>query len=84
MNQWLVTQRKCLLSTGIENLFSVVIDGVVSEALNLKGKPEPDIFTKCAELLGVHPRESIMVEDATSGVAAGKAGGFGLVVGMDR
>jgi alpha,alpha-trehalase len=68
----------------IESLFSVVIDGVVSESLGLKGKPAPDIFTKCAEMLGVHPRESIMVEDATSGVEAGKAGDFGLVVGVDR
>jgi HAD superfamily hydrolase (TIGR01509 family) len=68
----------------IESLFSVVVDGVVSEALGLPGKPAPDIFTRCAELLGVHPRESIMVEDATSGVKSGKAGDFGLVVGIDR
>jgi hypothetical protein len=73
-----------VVTAEIESLFSVVIDGVVSESLGLKGKPAPDIFTKCAEMLGVHPRESIMVEDATSGVQAGKAGDFGLVVGIDR
>jgi HAD superfamily hydrolase (TIGR01509 family) len=76
--------RAVLAIAEIESLFSVVIDGVVSESLGLKGKPAPDIFTKCAEMLGVHPRESIMVEDATSGVQAGKAGDFGLVIGIDR
>jgi beta-phosphoglucomutase-like phosphatase (HAD superfamily) len=71
-------------SPDIESLFSVVVDGIVSESLGLQGKPAPDIFTNCVEMLGFLPQESIMVEDATSGVKAGKAGGFGLVVGIDR
>jgi hypothetical protein len=80
----LMMMTMVVVTAEIESLFSVVIDGVVSESLGLKGKPAPDIFTKCAEMLGVHPRESIMVEDATSGVQAGKAGDFGLVIGIDR
>jgi len=76
--------KPIMANADIESLFSVVVDGIVSESLGLQGKPAPDIFTNCVEMLGFLPQESIMVEDATSGVKAGKAGGFGLVVGIDR
>ena len=69
---------------GLTALFEVRIDGVVAERLALKGKPDPDIFTKAAELLGVSAARSVVVEDAVSGVQAGRRGGFGLVIGIDR
>jgi alpha,alpha-trehalase len=52
--------------------------------LGLAGKPHPDPFLKAAELLEVNPSVAVVLEDATSGVAAGKAGGFGLVIGVNR
>jgi len=68
----------------IEDLFETRVDGVVSVELGLKGKPEADIFTTAAFNLGTIPAESIVVEDATSGVEAGRNGGFGLVIGLAR
>ena len=68
----------------IENLFKTRVDGVVSVELGLKGKPEGDIFVTAAFNLGTIPAESIVVEDASSGVAAGRNGGFGLVIGLAR
>ncbi|MCK4912364.1 MAG: trehalose-phosphatase [Candidatus Omnitrophica bacterium] len=68
----------------IENFFKTRVDGVVSVEMGLKGKPEGDIFTTAAFNLGTIPAESIVVEDATSGVAAGRNGGFGLVIGLAR
>jgi beta-phosphoglucomutase-like phosphatase (HAD superfamily) len=50
----------------------------------LPGKPAPDTFLRAAALFGVEPSDAVVVEDAVSGVAAGAAGGFGLVVGVDR
>lgn len=76
--------RRVLQITGIEGLFGVRVDGIMSAELGLKGKPAPDIFLKCAELLGVSPKRSVVVEDAISGVQAGRAGNFGLVIGIDR
>lgn len=73
-----------LRMAGIEALFEARVDGVISETLGLKGKPEPDIFSKAAELLGTANRDSVIVEDAISGVQAGRNGGFGLVIGVDR
>ncbi len=73
-----------LRMAGIEGLFAARVDGVVSEALGLKGKPDPDIFSKAAELLAVANGDSVVVEDAISGVQAGRNGGFGLVIGVDR
>jgi beta-phosphoglucomutase-like phosphatase (HAD superfamily) len=52
--------------------------------MNLAGKPAPDSFLKAAELLGASPQRTVVVEDALSGVEAGRAGGFGLVIGVDR
>jgi beta-phosphoglucomutase family hydrolase len=68
----------------IENHFETCVDGVVSAELGLKGKPESDIFIKAAENLGATPQESVIVEDAVSGVQAGRDGQFGLVIGLAR
>jgi alpha,alpha-trehalase len=76
--------RPVLKSAGIENLFDVRVDGVVSESLGLAGKPEPDIFLKAAEILDVDVSRCVVVEDALSGVEAGKKGGFGMVIGVNR
>ncbi len=61
-----------------------MVDGEVAERLRLPGKPEPDTYLKAAERLGVFPERAVVVEDAISGVQAGRAGGFGLVIGVDR
>jgi alpha,alpha-trehalase len=71
-------------AAGITDLFDVRVDGKVSEALGLNGKPAPDIFLEAAGQIGVSPHHSIIFEDAESGVQAGRRGGFGLVVGVDR
>jgi len=76
--------KKVLQITGIDDLFEARVDGIVSEQLNLNGKPAPDIFLKCSEMLAVSPERAVVVEDAISGVQAGKKGGFLLVIGMDR
>jgi beta-phosphoglucomutase family hydrolase len=73
-----------LRSAGIADLFDVRVDGEVASQLNLAGKPAPDTFLKAAEELGVPPNRAVVVEDAISGVQAGRRGGFGLVVGVDR
>lgn len=73
-----------LAAAGFDGRFPVVVDGVVAAAESLPGKPAPDMFLRAAERLGVAPRLAVVVEDAVSGVAAGRAGGFGLVVGVDR
>jgi beta-phosphoglucomutase family hydrolase len=73
-----------LKSAGIADSFEVRIDGEVAARLNLSGKPAPDTFLKAAEELGVVPQRAVVVEDAISGVQAGRDGGFGLVVGIDR
>ena len=68
----------------LEELFETRVDGEVSLELGLKGKPNPDIFTTAAENLGLHPHDCVVVEDAISGVQAGSAGNFGLVLGIAR
>ena len=73
-----------LKAANIENLFDVRVDGTHIQNEGLKGKPEPDIFLKAAKELGVEPERAVVFEDAESGVAAGKKGGFGLVIGVDR
>ena len=69
---------------GIEELFDLVVDGHVAAAENLRGKPEPDTFLAAAAKLGAAPADAAVFEDALAGVAAGRAGGFGFVVGVDR
>ncbi|MCF8364656.1 MAG: beta-phosphoglucomutase family hydrolase [Bacteroidales bacterium] len=73
-----------LEAAGILDLFETRVDGVVSAELGLHGKPEPDIFTVAADNLGVSYDKSVVVEDAVSGVQAGKKGNFGLVLGIAR
>ena len=73
-----------LEKTGLDSLFEDVVGGNVSRELGLKGKPEPDIFLAAAENLGVDPGSCILVEDAISGVEAGRRGNFALVVGIAR
>jgi alpha,alpha-trehalase len=73
-----------LEAAGIEELFQARVDGVASEDLGLKGKPDPAIFLEAARRLGAGPARTAVVEDALSGVEAGKQGRFGLVIGVDR
>ncbi|UCC49026.1 MAG: beta-phosphoglucomutase family hydrolase [Gemmatimonadota bacterium] len=73
-----------LRAASLTDLFDVRVDGVVADRLQLIGKPSPDIFLKAAELLGVEPSRAVVFEDAVAGVQAGRAGGFGWVVGVDR
>jgi len=65
-------------------IFGVVVDGNESARLGLPGKPDPAIFLEAASRLGVEPGAAVVVEDAVSGVAAGRTGGFGGVIGIDR
>jgi beta-phosphoglucomutase family hydrolase len=76
--------RDVLGAAGIEDLFEAVIDGVVAEHDHLAGKPAPDTFLAAARILGVEVAAAAVFEDALAGVAAGRAGHFGLVVGVDR
>lgn len=71
---------------GLLSLFDAVVDGVAVEKLGLKGKPNPDIFLTCLRQLPGRndPQRSIVVEDAIAGVEAGRRGGFGAVIGVDR
>ena len=76
--------RDVLHAAGIEDLFEERIDGVVAEREHLKGKPAPDTFLAGARAVGVEPAEAAVFEDALAGVAAGRAGSFGFVLGVDR
>jgi alpha,alpha-trehalase len=79
--------RNCqaiLDSAGIGELFPVRVDGVETARLGLPGKPSPAVFLEAARQLGGTPGRSVVVEDALAGVEAGRAGGFGLVIGVDR
>jgi len=76
--------RPVLASAGIAALFEAVVDGIVAVERGLRGKPAPDTFLAAAEALGVPPAQAAVFEDALVGVEAGRAGGFGWVVGVDR
>jgi trehalose 6-phosphate phosphatase len=76
--------EEVLRGAGAIDLFDERVDGVVAAELNLPGKPRPDTFCEAARRLGVEPARAAVVEDALSGVAAGRAGDFGLVVGVAR
>ncbi|MFP4060779.1 MAG: trehalose-phosphatase [Bacteroidales bacterium] len=76
--------RKVLKTTGIEDLFHVKVDGITAKEKNLKGKPDPDIFLEAARQLNVSPEETIVFEDALSGVQAGSDGEFGFVIGVNK
>jgi beta-phosphoglucomutase family hydrolase len=76
--------REVLKSVGIEDLFEAVVDGIVAQREGLPGKPAPDSFVAGARALGAQPQQAVVFEDALAGVEAGRAGGFGYVVGVDR
>jgi HAD superfamily hydrolase (TIGR01509 family) len=76
--------RDVLDAAGIADLFEVRIDGIVAAEQDLRGKPAPDTFLAAAKALEVDAIEAAVFEDALAGVAAGRAGGFGFVVGVDR
>jgi len=79
--------RNCaqvLTAAGIGDLFPVRVDGLVAESMSLPGKPDPAMLLEAARRLGADPERTVVVEDAEAGVAAGRRGGFGLVIGVDR
>jgi beta-phosphoglucomutase family hydrolase len=73
-----------LKAGGVADLFDVRVDANVAKERGLHGKPAPDTFLEAARMLGVPPEHAAVYEDALAGVAAGHAGKFGLVVGVDR
>jgi len=73
-----------LAVTGTTDLFEVRVDGVVAAEIGLPGKPDPAMYLEAARRLGVEAARSVVVEDALSGVEAGRRGGFDLVIGVDR
>lgn len=76
--------EEVLVAAGIRDRFPVVMDGVIAERDHLASKPAPDVFVEAARMLGVDPARSVAVEDALSGVQSAAAGGFAVVVGVDR
>ncbi|MGW4650585.1 HAD family hydrolase [Kitasatospora sp. NPDC004289] len=76
--------RDVLRAAGIDGLFDVVVDGLVAQRDHLPGKPAPDTYLAAAKALGTEPARAAVFEDALAGVAAGRAGGFGTVVGVNR
>ncbi len=73
-----------LRAARIDGLFDAQVDGNVAHAKGLAGKPAPDTYLEAARMMGAIPAECAVYEDALAGVAAGRAGAFGLVVGVDR
>lgn len=76
--------RTVLKSAEIIDLFPVIVDGVNAKEKKLGGKPSPDMFLEAAKELGVDPEKCVVIEDAISGVQAGRNGNFGLVIGIAR
>jgi beta-phosphoglucomutase family hydrolase len=76
--------REVLEAAGIADLFEARVDGVVAEREHLRGKPAADMFLAAARIVGVEPAEAAVFEDALAGVAAGRSGRFGFIVGVDR
>ena len=73
-----------LFAANLADRFTVVVDGEVARHAGLRGKPSPETFEHAAAALGVPASRAVIIEDAISGVAAGRAGAFGLVIGVDR
>ncbi|MFE3146809.1 HAD family hydrolase [Streptomyces sp. NPDC059218] len=73
-----------MAAAGVIRLFRSVVDGNEARRLGLLGKPDPALFLEAAQRLGVPARDAAVLEDALAGVEAGRRGGFGLVVGVDR
>jgi beta-phosphoglucomutase family hydrolase len=81
------SSRNCLAvlqAAGITELFDARVDGLIADELGLPGKPAPDTYLEAGRRLGTQPQRAVVVEDALSGVEAGRKGAFGLVVGVDR
>jgi HAD superfamily hydrolase (TIGR01509 family) len=76
--------EQVVAAAGLAHLLDARIDGVVTRQQGLHGKPAPDTFLAGARALGVEPGQAVVFEDAVAGVAAGRAGHFGFVVGVDR
>ena len=76
--------RDVLVAAHIEDLFERRVDGLTAQQEQLAGKPAPDMFLAAAQALAVDPGGAAVFEDALAGVAAGRAGGFGFVIGVDR
>jgi HAD superfamily hydrolase (TIGR01509 family) len=76
--------KDVLEAAGIADLVEARVDGITAREQHLPGKPAPDTFLYGAKLLGLPPESCAVFEDAQAGVAAGRAGGFGIVVGVDR
>ena len=73
-----------LKAAKLDHFFDLQVDGNVIHAEYLAGKRAPDTYLRAAQLLGVEPGRAVVIEDALSGVEAGAAGGFGLVIGVAR
>ena len=73
-----------LASAGVADIFQARVDGLVASELGLAGKPDPAVFLEAARRLQADPARTVVIEDATAGVDAGRRGGFGLVIGVDR
>jgi HAD superfamily hydrolase (TIGR01509 family) len=76
--------KEVLEAAGIADLIEARVDGITARERHLPGKPAPDTFLYAAKLLDTPPQNCAVFEDAQAGVAAGRAGGFGIVVGVDR
>ncbi|TLP79987.1 beta-phosphoglucomutase family hydrolase [Nesterenkonia sphaerica] len=76
--------REVLRRAGLEDIFDTIVDGTDALERNIPGKPNPHMFLHASAELGVEPEDAIVVEDAVSGVQAGRAGNFGMVVGLNR
>ncbi|MEU5998978.1 HAD-IA family hydrolase [Streptomyces sp. NPDC047197] len=76
--------RELLEHAGVRHLFDALVDGSEAARLHLPGKPDPALFLEAAHRLGVPAARAAVVEDALAGVEAGRRGGFGVVIGVDR
>jgi HAD superfamily hydrolase (TIGR01509 family) len=76
--------REVVHAAGLDGLFDVRVDALVAAEQGLAGKPAPDTYLAAARMLGLGPASAAVFEDALAGVEAGRAGGFALVVGVDR
>jgi len=76
--------RDVLEAAHVGELFDARVDGVDADELGLPGKPDPAVLLEAARCLDVAPGRAVIVEDAIAGVQAGRAGGFGLVIGVNR
>lgn len=77
-------RAQVLKAAGADDLFDEHVDGIDAAELGLPGKPDPALFLEAARRLGVDPDRAVVIEDALAGVEAGRRGGFGLVIGVDR